>query len=222
MKNTDTLARLSSAPLAALALCWLLVALLISGCGDKSRPKGPITTTPTLAVITTDPPAVPDGAFYSIQLSATGAQGATTWSLVSGTLPTGLTLNPNGNISGTATISPGAQMVVRVRVTDAVTSAERDLTFRAAKTVTITSTTLQLGTVGQAYAGTLSAVGGTQPYTWSVVSGTVAPGVVVGTNGLLSGTPTQAGTFQFTVRVTDTVNVEGQVSDQKQVTLIVQ
>jgi len=205
------------------AIICITSALIFAGCGDKSRPKFPITQTPTLAIIDQGVPAVVSGSFYSIQFAATGAQGATTWSLVSGTLPTGLALNPNGNVSGTPTMAAGSQVTVRIQVQDSANAvAARDFVFRAAKTVTITSTTLTSATVGQPYSGTLAAVGGTQPYTWQVIAGTVPPGIGVAANGLLSGTPSQAGTFQFTARVTDTVNAEGQVSDERQVTLVVQ
>ena len=61
------------------------------------------------------------------------------------------------------------------------------------------------GTVGEFYCcGNLFASGGVQPYTWSVVAGTLPPGLELprGEN-TISGTPTTAGTFTFTVRVTD-------------------
>ena len=50
---------------------------------------------------------------------------------------------------------------------------------------------------------TLTATGGTTPYTWSRSSGTLPPGLTMTTAGVLSGTPTTAGTFTFTVQVID-------------------
>jgi hypothetical protein len=70
---------------------------------------------------------------------------------------------------------------------------------------TITTEALASGTVGEFYCcGNLFASGGVQPYTWSVVAGTLPPGLELpkGEN-TISGTPTTAGTFTFTVRVTD-------------------
>jgi putative Ig domain-containing protein len=63
------------------------------------------------------------------------------------------------------------------------------------------------GEVGVAYASVgLSATGGVQPYTWSVASGALPNGLSIGSDGTVSGTPTGAGTFAFTVQVADAGN----------------
>ena len=49
----------------------------------------------------------------------------------------------------------------------------------------------------------LTAVGGTPPYSWSVVSGSLPSGLSMSTSGVITGTPAAAGTSSFTVRVTD-------------------
>lgn len=61
----------------------------------------------------------------------------------------------------------------------------------------ITSACPPGGTVGTAYSSTLTASGGTTPYTWSVVAGTLPPGIgpIGGSTGILAGTPTTAGTY---------------------------
>ncbi len=70
--------------------------------------------------------------------------------------------------------------------------------------LSITSTSLPQGTVGAAYATSLSASGGTTPYTWTLQSGTLPAGLSLNSsNGLISGTPTAGGMSSFTVRVTD-------------------
>jgi len=51
------------------------------------------------------------------------------------------------------------------------------------------------GTVGEAYSYTYTATGGTAPYTYSVVSGTLPPGLMIDDNGVISGTPTMAGSY---------------------------
>ena len=57
--------------------------------------------------------------------------------------------------------------------------------------------------VGGAYSDTLTATGGTAPYTWSVNAGTLPPGITLSAAGVLSGTPTTTGSYPFTVNVTD-------------------
>ena len=60
------------------------------------------------------------------------------------------------------------------------------------------------GEVGVAYAPVaLGATGGVQPYTWSVVAGALPTGLSIGSNGTVSGTPTSAGTFAFTIQAAD-------------------
>ena len=53
------------------------------------------------------------------------------------------------------------------------------------------------GTVGTAYSATLSATGGTSPYTWSLASGSLPAGLTLSSSGVISGTPTAAATSFF-------------------------
>jgi hypothetical protein len=73
----------------------------------------------------------------------------------------------------------------------------------------ITTTSLPGGTVNQAYSQSVTATGGTAPYGWSVVSGSLPPGLNLSPTGTpsatISGTPTTEGTYNFTVQVTDAV-----------------
>lgn len=58
------------------------------------------------------------------------------------------------------------------------------------------------GTVGVAFSVTLESVGGTGPYSYSLLSGSLPPGLSLA-SGIISGTPTAAGTYTFTIEVTD-------------------
>ncbi|MBF5007026.1 IPTL-CTERM sorting domain-containing protein [Diaphorobacter caeni] len=59
------------------------------------------------------------------------------------------------------------------------------------------------GTQNQNYEGSLPVLGGTAPYTYSIVAGSLPPGMQLGSDGALSGTPTASGSFAFTVQVKD-------------------
>ena len=69
----------------------------------------------------------------------------------------------------------------------------------------ITTTSLPDGVVGVAYSAALVASGGTSPYAWSIVSGSLPGELSLSTAGVISGTPTTEGTWTFTVQVTDSV-----------------
>ena len=65
---------------------------------------------------------------------------------------------------------------------------------------------LSAGQLGQFSSDQFTAVGGNPPYTWSIIGGNIPSGMNFYPNGVLNGTPTNAGNFTFTVRVTDTNN----------------
>ncbi|MFP5265689.1 MAG: putative Ig domain-containing protein, partial [Blastocatellia bacterium] len=85
--------------------------------------------------------------------------------------------------------------------------------------LSIVTATLPAGTVSSAYSQTMAASGGTAPYHWSVLagSGALPPGLSLSDSGVLSGSPTTAGTYNFTIRVTDT----GSGSAQKAFSVVV-
>ncbi|WP_370677708.1 Calx-beta domain-containing protein [Pleomorphomonas sp. PLEO] len=70
-------------------------------------------------------------------------------------------------------------------------------------TVTVAPATLPSATVGSAYSQTLSASGGTAPYSFAITSGTLPSGLSLSGAGVLSGTPTASGNSSFTVTATD-------------------
>jgi large repetitive protein len=146
---------------------------------------------------------------YTATLVATGGIQPLSWSVTSGTLPNGLTLNAStGAISGTPTVNNTFAFTVQVQDAESVTATSAlSITVNPAPLSVIT-TSLPFGNVGSTYPSPiLKASGGVPPYAWSVVVGSLPPGLALdGTTGAISGTPATIGTSNFTVQVTDSLN----------------
>ncbi|MCL6576955.1 S-layer homology domain-containing protein [Kyrpidia sp.] len=163
--------------------------------------------TSTLSVITASLAAATVGSDYSASLQASGGMAPYSWSLVGGSLPDGLTLTTDGTISGTPTTAGTSTFTVQVTDSSGTPqSATADLSITvdpAAQALSINTQSLPNGTVGSDYAASLDASGGTSPYTWTVVNGSLPDGLTLSTDGTISGTPTTADTVTFTVQATD-------------------
>jgi YVTN family beta-propeller protein len=160
-----------------------------------------------VAVTTSSLPSGVVGIAYSQTLAASGGVTPYTWSISTGKLPAGLSLTAStGAISGSPTTAGTSNFTVKV--TDSASDmATQSLTITINSVLAVTTASLPDGTAGTAYAQTLAATGGVTPYTWSVSKGTLPPGLslAVGT-GVISGTPTTAGTSDFTVKATDSAS----------------
>ncbi|XQA69621.1 putative Ig domain-containing protein [Xanthomonas sacchari] len=167
------------------------------------------TLTVASPTLTLSPPALPAGtagSAYSQALSATGGTAPYSYSLATGALPAGLSLSAAGALSGTPT--QAGSFTFTATVTDSTAGvpgqASRSYTLSiAAPTLTLGQPTLPAGTAGTAYNQTLSTSGGTAPYSYSVVSGALPTGLSLTTAGVLSGTPSAAGSFAFSIKVSD-------------------
>jgi hypothetical protein len=162
-----------------------------------------ITVAPALSITTSALPGGTLGAAYSQSLSATGGTPPYTWSRVNGDLPGGLTLSAAGSITGTA--SAAGTFSFTIKVTDsAAVIATKQLSIAVAGGLSITTAAaLPNASLNVSYSQTLAAAGGTPPYTWT---GALPAGLTLSTAGAIAGAPTAAGTFQFTVTVTDSAS----------------
>ena len=161
-----------------------------------------------LVITTTSLPNGQVGVAYSQGLQATGGVQPYAWSVTAGSLPQGLSLNGStGVISGTPTQSQTAYFTVQVldsqQPPDSDTQA-LSITISPAAPLNITTTSLPNAKKNKAYSQTLQATGGLTPYTWSLASGTLPPGLSLNSStGVISGSATSTGTWPFTARVTD-------------------
>jgi len=168
-----------------------------------------LTITSDLAISTT---AFPDGKetfAYSAALSAVGGVGSYSWSVISGALPAGLTLDAaTGAIAGTPTTSGTNSFVIGVADSqipaNSVSKAFSIAIHPAIEPVSIVTTGLAAGKPGAYYYQTMAASGGVAPYAWSIVAGTMPTGLSMDpSTGVISGTPRAGGTVSFTVRAAD-------------------
>ena len=104
---------------------------------------------------------------------------------------------------------PAGTSTFTVRVADAAGQDDTQalsIVINLINPPSITTTTLPGGTVGQAYNQTLQVTGGIGLLTWTLSGGSLPAMLSLSPGGVISGTPTNAGTSNFTVRVTDTLN----------------
>ena len=137
-------------------------------------------------------------------LTASGGTAPLTWSLRSGTLPSGLTLTSAGVLSGTPTAVGLAPVLLHVEDGAGHTS-NRAVTI-AIDYVSVTITTdqfLATGVKDVAYSQSLVATGGSSPYHWTLGAIPLPDGLAMDASGKITGTPTTAGTVAFDVTVTD-------------------
>lgn len=155
---------------------------------------------PPVSLVTTSIRPMPAYGSYSFAFSAASAAPPYVWSISAGALPAGLTLNPGtGAIGGTPT-GPGSTFTVKV-ADSAGTSATR--TFTLNYELQILNSTLPAGTAGADYAEYVNVSGGSGNYAVKLIAGALPAGLVLNSQGTISGLPTVAGTSTFTVEAAD-------------------
>lgn len=146
---------------------------------------------------------------YTVAMTVTGATPPLTFTNI-GFLPPGLLLSSAGVISGTPQVAGSTPF--HVKVTDSTQCFwEHDyvLTVSNCQAITVNPASLPGGSVGSTYNQTITATGGTAPYSFSVTSGNLPAGLNLNPNGTLSGAPTTAGNVSFTVTARDASNCTG-------------
>ena len=186
--------------------------------GAPCPASGPLLVCPTMIV----------GHPVHLQLLARDGCDVYRWEMVNGGLPAGLSMSSSGLVSGTPTTPATTQPWVIVHDITAAeggpswcggdNQSERQFVFTVVgggggggtpapapppapqAPLQITTASLANGTAGTPYSATLSAAGG-GTLSWSVSAGSLPAGLTLGSNGVVSGTPSAAGSYTFTVRV---------------------
>src|SRR5436190_13068679 len=180
--------------------------------------SGPLLVCPTMNV----------GQAVHLQLLAHDGCEVYRWEIVNGGLPPGLSMSPSGLVTGTPTAAATTQPWVWVHDITASEGgpswcggdnhSERQFVFTVVggggggpapapapapapqPPLQITTGGLANATTGTPYSATLAASGGGS-VTWTVTAGSLPSGLMITSNGVVSGTPSSAGSYTFTVRV---------------------
>jgi uncharacterized protein YhjY with autotransporter beta-barrel domain len=171
----------------------------------------PITVNVSIAApissITVSPTSLPapvEGQVYSpVTIVASGGTSPYTYAMTSGSLPPGMTFDPSTHtFSGTPTNSNNFS--VDIQITDATSATVTKSYALDVPTTAFVFSPLPAPSVGVPYSQTIPVTGGLSPYkNFSVSSGSLPAGLTLSSSGVLSGTPTTASTYTFTVQMDD-------------------
>ena len=157
-------------------------------------PQG-LGTTLTLMVAVT-----PSTATGTVQFADGGAALGSPVAVSSGSAAFSTSALPAGSHSLSAAFTPGSPAQFNPSTSNTVPYTINP----AGSAPQVSTTVLPGGAVGAAYSATLSATGGSAPYSWSIPTGSLPAGLTLtASSGVIGGTPTTAGAFSFTVQVTD-------------------
>ena len=172
---------------------------------------------PTISISPNSLPGGTEFVPYNPQtLTASGGTPPYTFAQTAGALPATMTISSNGVISGTPA-SPSSTFTVTVTDSNKCTASKiytLTLTDPAPPppVITVSPTNLPAGVVGQSYTSAITGGGGTAPYTFTAPPGSLPGGLTLSSAGTITGIPSAAGTFSFTVTATDSGSNVGQTN----------
>jgi len=146
------------------------------------------------------------GVPFTAAQTATGGSGAYTWTL-SGTLPPGIVMNPDGSVAGTPTTPGSYKVSIKIADTEG-RSTTLNPTLIVNPRLAVTPIKLKQAIVGQAYRQRLAKTGGVAPLQWTLIKGKLPKGVTLAKRlGVLLGKPTKAGKYSVVVEAVDALGV---------------
>jgi hypothetical protein len=155
----------------------------------------------TVQISPANPSVAAGGKVQFAAVFANTSNTAVTWLASAGSISsTGLFTAPANTSAKSITVTASS-------VAQPAMQASTDVTIASSTGLTITTASVPSAVEGTPYSASLTASGGQHPYHWSIASGSLPPGLLLGaTTGTLSGSATQAGTFTFSVRGTDSAS----------------
>jgi large repetitive protein len=164
-----------------------------------------------------NPPSGQVGTSYDFTFKGRNGCPPYTFVFQTGQLPPGLSMDSNGHVTGTPTQAGDFSFWLELRDTGCVggscppagtscsAPSQRPFTIHIAGRLSVATNSLPDAPINQPYSQQLTATGGTVS-SWSVASGALPDGLTLSSSGLVSGTPTKAGTFSFVVQATGSPN----------------
>ena len=201
------------------AYTFTVTATNTAGTGAASMASNSVVPVAPVVVSPASLPAAAVGTAYSQTITASGGIAPHSHAVTAGALPAGMALDSAGTLSGTPTA--GGSFNFTVTATDSAgapgpyTGSRAYTLSVAAPSVIVSPTSLADGMVGSAYNQMVSASGGTAPHSHAITAGTLPTGLSLSTSGLLSGTPSTNGNFNFTVTATDSSTGSGPYSGSR-------
>jgi hypothetical protein len=178
--------------------------IVINGPGGAPTPSPAPAAAPSIT--TASLPEASVGSSYSTSFAASGG-GSQSWSIVSGSLPSGLSLGSNGVLNGTPQTAGNATFTVKVTANGA--SSQKQFTLNVSQALEISAPASQVGEVAIPLAVALNANGGSAPYRWEIIAGSFPAHVGFigdqgnGSTATIKGVPADAGSFTLSFKVTD-------------------
>jgi hypothetical protein len=161
------------------------------------------------------------GVPYNYRLLVQGGELPYTWRLISGSLPPGVTFSSTGQISGIPQTEGTYRFTVSVEDSCSTGKQFAEKTFVLSVSVNCpdivltTASNLPEGKEDEVYNYQITVSGGTPPLTFTIIEGSLPPGITLTQSGLLTGIPQTTGTYMFTVRVQDSCPVAPRTGEKK-------